>query len=339
MKSIKSIVLFVCFLLLIASAFFQLNSYASSDFPSKTVNIVTGASPGSGLHNLLSKQAQYLQKTLGVPVMVDSREGANHMIAYSHVARSKPDGYTLIAVPVRTLAGHDEAGTLQVVDYTKFNWFAGSNVLKHGIFSAPDNIKDFDDLISRKRVIFGDRGYESSSVLMMGDILETFGVPFTFIPGYDTGGMYAAVLNHELDFVVRPYGTEARNMVLDGKLQAIATLNAERDHGIAVPCLPELAAKYNKPEIAEPKKIKTYGSYTMYGAPPGTPDDVLNALQEAFKKALTNDEYLKFLNKIGITPLPIFNRDELGDIVRAFKDIKEVMDVDRLRDLAIKSGQ
>ena len=73
-----------------------LSAAAQSSYPSQSITIVLPFGPGSGTDIATRIIAQKLTETMGKPVVVDNRPGANGSIAAEYVARAKPDGYTLM---------------------------------------------------------------------------------------------------------------------------------------------------------------------------------------------------------------------------------------------------
>src|SRR5215470_11063683 len=76
----------------------------ADDYPSRTVTFICPFPAGGGTDILTRMLAQELQDKLKRPVIVDNRPGAGTQIAASAVARSAPDGHTLLLAPVTTLA-------------------------------------------------------------------------------------------------------------------------------------------------------------------------------------------------------------------------------------------
>ena len=92
---------FICILAKgIASLFFLLSATAfaatdSTTYPSKTIRLIVGFSPGGAADSVGRSLAESLSSRLGQSVIVENRAGANGNIAAELVARSAPDGYVL----------------------------------------------------------------------------------------------------------------------------------------------------------------------------------------------------------------------------------------------------
>jgi tripartite-type tricarboxylate transporter receptor subunit TctC len=69
----------------------------SLDYPTKTITVVAGGDPGSGMDVVTRAIVEEAKKILGREVMVENKPGASHMVALSYVISAKPDGYTLIS--------------------------------------------------------------------------------------------------------------------------------------------------------------------------------------------------------------------------------------------------
>src|SRR5439155_3710669 len=80
-----------------AAALPALSSIAGADpYPSHPVHLVVAFVPGGATDTLARQISNDLKETLGQPVVVENRPGANGYLAWNHVAAAEPDGYTLL---------------------------------------------------------------------------------------------------------------------------------------------------------------------------------------------------------------------------------------------------
>src|SRR5215470_19988165 len=86
------------------SFFFWASVFAQSPFPSKAISMVVGFEPGGGTDTVARIVAKFLGDNLGQQVVVENRAGAGGNIAVDYVAKSAPDGYTLVLANVGALA-------------------------------------------------------------------------------------------------------------------------------------------------------------------------------------------------------------------------------------------
>src|SRR6516162_6796600 len=69
---------------------------AATQYPTKPIKLLVGVPPGGSTDSQARLLASWLQQSLGQPTIVDNRPGANTAVAADAVARSAPDGYTLL---------------------------------------------------------------------------------------------------------------------------------------------------------------------------------------------------------------------------------------------------
>ena len=91
----KKILLAGLFLFLCAPAF-------SQTFPSKTVHLVSGVSPGAASDTMARMLTDKLSASLGQPVIVENRLGAGGVVAAKYVAGAEPDGHIISFIPRRS---------------------------------------------------------------------------------------------------------------------------------------------------------------------------------------------------------------------------------------------
>ena len=293
-------------------AFFAALAQAQS-YPSKPLRIVVPYPPG-GITDLVARQvAQKLQDSLGQPVIVDNRPGGNFVIAADLVAKSVPDGYTLLLAP-------DSIFTLNPLTFSKLPYdtardFAPvSMIALQTLFivanpKAPG--KDFAELLryaklNPGKVTFGTSGLINQMVaeqIKVGTSVDMLHVPFKGSPQ-----MLQALLNGDIDFSVTTF-TPYAAFVKDGKLRGIAVTGTNRE--ILVPDTPSLA-ELGYPDLA-------YRQWLALFAPAGLPAPVMERLIRETAKLLADPEIKQRFAISGVDPAPN-TPEQMSVIIRRDQD-------------------
>ena len=291
-------------------------------YPAKPVRVVVGLAPGGATDIQTRLFAQKLGESLGRSFVVENRTGAGGTVAYAQVARSAPDGYTLLGVA----GGY----TITPVVYSKLTYdpvkdFAPISLVAQAPFlllthpSLP--VKSVRDLLALARAKPGTLDCASAghgtSTHMAFELFRTLaGVKITHVPYKGTGqalvdGMSGQV--HMLFGNVLSSLTHARA----GRLRALAVTTAKRST-----VLPEM------PTIAE-AGVPGYENSTWHGwlAPAGTPPAVLARLNAELVKASRSPDVVERLapdggEPVGTTPEQ-FARHIAEEMARWGKLVKE----------------
>src|SRR5581483_1319979 len=109
--------------LLVAVCIASAQAVRAESFPSKTVTLVVPFAAGSGTDTVARLLGHHLTAALGQTVIVENKAGANGVIAASYVARSAPDGHTLL-VATNTTHSANPAGMIKNVPYDAVKDFA-----------------------------------------------------------------------------------------------------------------------------------------------------------------------------------------------------------------------
>lgn len=243
-------------------------------FPQKTVRIVVPFSPGSTADVLSRSIGQKLTEAWQQQIVVESRTGAGGGIAAEHVARSAPDGYTLLMGGASTLGTNaliykklpydpvrDFAPVIQVVR-------SPSAVLVHPTLP----VKSVKDLIALAKARPGALSYSSSGNGTPGHLAvelmkQTTGTDMVHIPYRGANEAIGDLFSGQVQFTINSLFSSMPH-IQSGRVRAIATTGVQRS--------PELASV---PTVAE-SGLPGYQMYTWFGlvVPAGTPQDVITKL-------------------------------------------------------------
>jgi len=254
-------------------------------YPAKPVRIVVPSSPGGGTDILARLLAQKLTENLGQQFVVENRPGAGRIIGIEAVARSAPDGYTLLmaasAIVINeVLYKKPPYDTLR--DFAPITLGASlPNILVvHPALPA----KSVRELIALAKARPGMLNYSSagsgtSPHLSMELFRIMSGITLTHIPYKGTGPATVDLVAGQVQLSM-PNVLTALPQIKGGKLRALGVTSAKRASG-----LPDI------PAIAE-AGVPGYEAIQWYGllAPAGTSRDVVNKLQSETAKILVLQE-------------------------------------------------
>ncbi|MDM0015364.1 tripartite tricarboxylate transporter substrate binding protein [Variovorax sp. J22P168] len=269
----------------------------AQDYPDKPVRIVVGFAPG-GTNDILARLlAVKLQEKLKQTFIVDNKAGANSAIGNDFVAKSAPDGYTLLVSSSGGLTTNPILMKNLAYDPVKdFEPIAllGSFPLVVTV-SASMPVKDFAELVEfSKKTKDGklDNGTPTTSFVLVAETISaTAGVKFNHILYRGSGPVVAGVLGGEIQTGVLD-SPAVIQQVKGGKLRALAVTTSKRS--AALPDVPTIA------ELGYPGYDAPI--WTALMAPKGTPAPVLAKLRTAAGEILKDKDMIDKMHALGMDP-------------------------------------
>lgn len=299
-----------------ATAMAQAQSY-----PNRPIRIVVPYAAGGPVDVVARVIGERLESYFQQRVLVDNRAGGNAAIGTEFVARSAPDGYTLLM----GAPAHTANPSLMKLNFdTARDFLPISNIIEQPMVIAvhpsvpANNLRELIDLLRANpdKYNFGTSGAGGPQHLM-GEIFKSAtSTRIVHIPYKGAAPAAQALLAGETQV---SFGTPTNTMphVRTGKLRALA-VSAPRRSPFApdVPTLGELGI----PDV-------NYFSWTGLFAPAGTPAEVVSKLYEGIRRALAEPETADKLIKAGMQPVGSspqeFARFIDLDITRSAKIVKD----------------
>jgi putative tricarboxylic transport membrane protein len=285
-KAMRIVNGFICGLLL---ALIPVGLFAQ-DFPTKPVNLIVTFAPGGTLDVSTRILATKAEKFLGQPVIVSNVGGGGGSVALAQVATKKPDGYTITSC---TSTGLIRIPQLRDVPYGPDDFIPVMHFasVQSGVVVKSDSpFKTFKDLIefARKnpgKVTYATSGAGSPMHIAMEFVAMKEGIKWTHVP--QTGGApgLTAVLGGHV--TAMSDSTEWLPHVKEGSLRLLVTHGEKRMKIFPdVPTLRDLGYDFINETVF------------MIAAPKGTPAPVIKKLDESFRQAMDDPQFIETISAI-----------------------------------------
>jgi tripartite-type tricarboxylate transporter receptor subunit TctC len=282
----------------LAGLFVFSNLAAAQGFPNKTVTLVVPFPPGGTTDVLARSLAERLQPVLGQPVIVESKPGAGATLGADYVAKSRPDGYTLLVGAVH----HTIASSV----YRRLNYDFQKDFAPITTIAVVPNVmavnanspyRSVADVIAAGRApnanfSFGSNGNGTAQHLIGMQVETQTGVKLLHIPYKGSGPLTTDLVGGQVTMSFDTV-TPVLPHIKSGRLRALAITTAKRSS--ALPAVPTLAES----------GLAGFDIGTWFGvlAPVATPKDVVARLSSEMMKIIQSPEFKKRMDDIGAEPV------------------------------------
>jgi tripartite-type tricarboxylate transporter receptor subunit TctC len=284
----------------------------AADYPNRAIRIIVPLAAGGNVDIVARTLAERISRGFGQPVLVENRPGASSLVGTQFVAKSAPDGYTLLAM-ANTFA------TVPLIvpnpGYDPLKDFTGITLtcLVPQVLvvnpSVPAN--SVKELIALARSQPGKISYATSGNGSTGHMAaELFnrqaGVQMLHVPYKGNSQALVDVISGQVTMMFDQVSTSAPQ-IKAGKLRALAVTSLKRS-----PLLPGV------PTVDE-SGVPGYEDITFNGlvAPAGTPREILARLQQAVAKAVSDAELYKRFIERGVELKASGSPEEFTDHIKA----------------------
>jgi len=273
---------------------------SAQDYPNRTITMVVPFAAGGPTDTVARLVAESMSRSLGQQVIVENVGGAGGTRGAGQVAKSAPDGYTVLLhhigqatsatlyrkLPYNVLTDFEEVGLVTDVPMTM-------------IAKADLAPKDIPDLIAyvkenKDKVIYGNAGVGSASHLCGMLFMSALGTQMTTVPYQGTGPAMNDLVGGQIDLMC-DQTTNTTGQIKAGKVKAYGVTTKDR-----VKSLPDI------PTLQEGglPGFEVAVWHGMY-APKGTPPEVVAKLNDALKAALQDPKVIARFADLGTEPVAL----------------------------------
>jgi len=266
----------------------------SAQYPNKPIKLVVGFAPGGAADTVARAYSEYISRSLGQPVVIENRAGAGSSIAAEVVAKSAPDGYTVLIASPSSISVNPALNPkigYKAADLAPITKVSASPLIL--VVNPATNITSVKELVTTAKRDPGKLNYATSGVGSaphFGAVLfsQVAGITMEHVPF--KGGAPAVVSvvsgDTQVTFATPP---SVLPMVKAGRLRALAV--TQRERSALMPDIPGMAeAGFPDYELAF-----WYGLFV----PAGTPNEIIWKLYEAASAAAQRPEVKAALAREG----------------------------------------
>jgi len=264
-------------------------------FPSKLIRIIVPFTPGGSNDVVARELATGLQASLNQTVIVENKPGGGGTIAYSYVAKSPPDGHTMLIAPASFTMGPHLS---RIPLYNPVTDFAPVNLVADVPFAmvVPPNVpartvKEFIELAknSPNKLTFGSVGVGTPQHLG-GELFKMHaGIDLIHVPFRGATAVMPDLLAGRIDMFIGAINSQLP-LIKEGKLRVLAATSSKR-----IAALPEV------PTMSEAAFAGfEVGSGVGLVAPAGTPPGIVEALNRAIAEIIATPGFHQRMAAIGV---------------------------------------
>jgi tripartite-type tricarboxylate transporter receptor subunit TctC len=284
---------------MLALALGAASSIAADPYPSRPIRIIVPFAPG-GLIDVTSRfVAQKMQESLGQPVVVENRTGADGLIGIRAAKAAPADGYTLLATSnafALSLATKLDPG-YEEKDFVGIGGMNEAALIMVAASSQPDTT--LAQFLARAKakpdsMSFASGGVGTSTWMAAAMLLSQVGVKMVHVPYKGVAAAAPDVQAGRVNMMFDNANT-AGQRIKEGKLRAYGVASPKRLSDY--PDIPTMAEQ-GLPHF-------NYSSYCGLIAPAGTPAEIVKTLSQALRAATSSEEFREFNRRLGSEPLTL----------------------------------
>ena len=276
----------------------------AQNYPSRPIKLVVPFPPGGSTDVIARMMAQKLAEALKVNVVVENKAGVGSILGTDAVAKSAPDGHTLVVSANPAIApGPLMRSSMPYDAFRDFTHLALLGTFPNGFVVRADHpAKNMAEFIAMARARPGVLNYASaglgSSGFLTGELLkQAASISMVHVPYKGSGPAITDLIGGQLDGIFESLVT-ATNYVKGGKLRLLSVSGESRNKNFPeVPALNEVV-----PGVVG-------GAWFGISAPAKLPMPIANRLQTEIQAIVNAPDMLSRLTEMGMTPMPLTGQD------------------------------
>jgi tripartite-type tricarboxylate transporter receptor subunit TctC len=273
-------------------------STLAQGYPNRTVRIVVPYGPGGGVSILAQVVGNKMGEFLKQPIVIDNRAGAGGHLGADVVAKSPPDGYTILLHTSAMASASSLYSKLPfdpVKDFVPVSMVISTQFVIAGSPKTPAaNLRELAALAKDKpgTLNFGSSGPGSTLHIFAEMFNNIAGIKMVHIPYRGDAPMVTALIGGDIQLAFLP------------QANGIANVQNNQIRGLGVTGTKRMAALPDLPTALEQGfKGLEVGSWIGMFVPAGTPPDIVNAIQQALAKSLADPKVRDVLIPTGQEPV------------------------------------
>jgi tripartite-type tricarboxylate transporter receptor subunit TctC len=288
---------------------------AAETYPNRPIHIVVPGSAGSVLDLIARRISEKISQSMGQPVVIDNKPGANGFIAAEAVARSKPDGYTLLHAYTSLLCVNP--ALFGKLPYDPIRDFAPVTLVARGspilMVNPKLPVKTLAEFVAYAKARPGGLTYGSPAVgstqhIAVKLLEQLTGIEMTHVPYKNQPQILSDLMGGQIDAAV-DFATVSVPHIKAGNVRALAIVGSHRK-----PVLPETptAAEAGVPGF----EVTSWNGFMV---PAGTSPEVVARLNKEIVAAMKDPGFIDWTGNLGGEAVPMtpaefgtYIKDELG---------------------------
>jgi tripartite-type tricarboxylate transporter receptor subunit TctC len=271
---------------------------AAQNFPARPVRIVIPYPPAGGVDSLVRSLSGTVSASMGQQLIIDTRPGGSSIIGTEVVAKSAPDGYTLLVSDSAFLIN---PALFKKMPFDTLKDFTGVSMLAYApvilVIHPSVPAKSLKELLALAKAKPGALVYASggngTSTHIAGELMKYVAkVDITHVPYKGSAPAMTDLVGGQVQMQFAGISS-ARPYIDAGRLRPLAVTGTQRNS--ATPTVPT----FDEAGVHGVDVVSYWGLY----APAGTPSDVINTINQHFVRSLRVPANIERLNSLGYIPL------------------------------------